>query len=448
MRGAATEPEDGRSVSSVAMIDHSEHGPSARRTNWAGNIAFGAKQLYTPASITELQELVSVGTAVRALGTGHSFNTVADTHGALISVAGLPRSVEIDPEARTATVSAGMRFGELTGTLHRSGLALHNLGSLPHISVAGACATGTHGSGVGNRALAGAVRALELVTADGSVRTLERGDADFPGSVVSLGALGVVTRLTLDLVPAFEIQQWVYEGLPQEELLGRFDEVMSEAYSVSLFTGWHGGPIDQVWLKRRVEPGSPGTAPHRWHGSTLARGPRHPVPGVAAEHCTEQQGVPGPWHARLPHFRLEFTPSNGDELQSEYFVARQDAVAAYEALDRIRQDFAPLLQIGEIRTVAADDLWLSPAQGRDSVAFHFTWVPDTAAVTPVLGAVEEALAPFAARPHWGKVFTTPPGVLRELYDHYADFERLTERFDPTGTFRNDFLAHHFPRTGR
>ncbi|MEU0133986.1 FAD-binding protein [Streptomyces sp. NPDC006296] len=430
------------------MIDHSEHAPSARRTNWAGNITFGAERLHVPASIAELQDLVAAGTAVRALGTGHSFNTVADTDGSLISVAGLPRRIEVDRDARTATVSAGLRFGELTGELHRNGLALHNLGSLPHISVAGACATGTHGSGVRNRALAAAVSALELVTADGGIRTVERGDADFPGAVVALGALGVMTRLTLDLVPAFEIQQWVYEGLPQEQLLGRFDEVLSAAYSVSVFTGWHGGPIDQVWLKRRVEGGTPGTVPHRWHGATLAPGPRHPVPGVAAEHCTPQQGAPGPWHARLPHFRLEFTPSNGEELQSEYFVDRRDAVAAYEALDRVRQHFAPLLQIGEIRTVAADDLWLSPAWGRDSVAFHFTWVPDTAAVLPALRAVEEALAPFAARPHWGKVFTTPPEVLRELYGHYTDFERLTERFDPDGRFRNDFLARHFPRTGR
>ncbi|HWU07104.1 MAG TPA: FAD-binding protein [Streptomyces sp.] len=429
------------------MIDHSAHAPSARQTNWAGNITFGAKRLHTPSSVAELQELVTAGTAVRALGTGHSFNTVADTSGVLISVAGLPRSIEIDGEARTASVSAGLRFGELTGVLHRSGFALHNLGSLPHISVAGACATGTHGSGVGNRSLPGAVRALELVTADGRIVSLKRGDPDFAGAVVSLGALGVVTRLTLDLVPAFEIQQWVYEGLPQEQLLGRFDAVMSEAYSVSLFTGWHGGPIDQVWLKRRVAGDGPRTAPREWHGAKLAEGPRHPVPGVAAEHCTQQQGAPGPWHARLPHFRLEFTPSNGEELQSEYFVARHDAVAAYEALDRIRQQFSPLLQIGEIRTVAADDLWLSPAQGRDSVAFHFTWVPDTEAVTPVLGAIEDALAPFGARPHWGKVFTTAPSTLRELYGHYADFERLTERLDPTGTFRNGFLAHHFPRTG-
>lgn len=427
------------------MIDHSAQARSARRTNWAGNITFGAQQIHTPASVAELQDVVAAGTAVRALGTGHSFNTVADTSGSLVSVAGLPHTIEIDQEARTATVSAGLRFGELTDTLHRSGFALHNLGSLPHISIAGACATGTHGSGVGNLCLAGAVSALELVTADGGLVTLRRGEPGFAGAVVSLGALGVVTRLTLDLVPAFDVQQWVYEAFPQDRLLDRFDEVMSEAYSVSLFTGWHGGALDQVWLKHRVTEDGPRTAPDRWHGAKLATGPRHPVPGVAAEHCTQQQGVPGPWHARLPHFRLEFTPSNGEELQSEYFVARHDAVAAYEALDRVRERFSPLLQIGEIRTVAGDELWLSPAQGRDSVAFHFTWVPDSAAVTPALRAIEDALAPFAARPHWGKVFTTEPGTLRELYPHYDAFDRLAARFDPAGKFRNDFLAHHFPR---
>ncbi|MGC5003575.1 FAD-binding protein [Streptomyces sp. NBC_00353] len=415
--------------------------------NWAGNITFGARRLRTPGSEAELQEIVATGTKVRALGTRHSFSTVADTAGDLVSVAGLPRTVDIDREAGTVTVSAGLRFGEFADELHRNGFALHNLGSLPHISVAGACATGTHGSGVGNTSLAGAVRALDMVTADGTTARLARGDADFPGAVVALGALGVVTRLTLDLVPAFDVQQWVYEDLPQARIGDRagFDEVMSAAYSVSLFTDWRGGPVNQVWLKQRVGADGPAEAPAEWLGARLADGPRHPIQGMPAENCTRQQGVPGAWHKRLPHFRLEFTPSNGDELQSEYFVARSDAAAAFAALDRLRDRIAPLLQIGEIRTVARDDLWLSPASRTDAVAFHFTWVQDIAAVTPVLGAIEEALAPFGARPHWGKVFTTAPETLRTLYPQYADFEKLMTRSDPTGKFRNDFLDRRFPQ---
>ncbi|AXE76230.1 FAD-binding protein [Streptomyces atratus] len=413
--------------------------------NWAGNITFGARRLSMPRSEAELRETVSASTALHALGTRHSFNTVADTRGDLVSVAGLPRRVEIDREAGAVTVAAGLRLGEFADVLHENGYALHNLGSLPHISVAGACATGTHGSGVGNGSIAGAVRALDMVTADGRKVSLRRGEADFSGVVVAMGALGVVTALTLDVVPAFEVQQWVYEDLPETRLTSSFDEVMSAAYSVSVFTDWREGPLNQVWLKQRVGSEGPQRAPEEWFGARLADGPRHPIAGMPAENCTRQQGVAGPWHRRLPHFRLEFTPSNGDELQSEYFVARQDAPAAYAALGRLRERIAPLLQITEIRTVARDDLWLSPAGGRDSVAFHFTWVPDTAAVTPVLGAIEEALAPFGARPHWGKVFTTTPGTLRTLYGKYADFERLAARFDPEGKFRNDFLARHFLR---
>ncbi|MGW4779765.1 FAD-binding protein [Streptomyces filamentosus] len=414
-------------------------------TNWAGNITFGAERLRAPASVEELQELVAGSRAVRALGTGHSFNAIADTTGDLVSTARLPRVLDVDRRARTVTVSGGTRFGEITGLLHEAGLALHNLGSLPHISLAGACATGTHGSGDGNGTLASAVRAVTYVSASGDLVTTRRGDDDFEGSVVALGALGVVTTLTLDLVPAFDVRQWVYEGLPVTALRGAFDEVMSAAYSVSLFTRWRGELIDQVWLKRRADAPGAGAGPSRWLGAVRADGPRHPVPGMPADSCTPQLGLPGPSPFRLPHFRLEHTPSSGDELQSEYFVARADAVAAFDALHAVRDAFAPHLQVGEIRSVAADGHWLSPAHRRASVAFHFTWLPDTAAVTKALHVIEDVLAPFAARPHWGKLFVTEPETLRGLYPRYDRFERLTADVDPTGTFRNDFVARCFPR---
>ncbi|MFD5746217.1 D-arabinono-1,4-lactone oxidase [Streptomyces sp. NPDC127033] len=420
--------------------------------NWAGNITFRAARLHTPASVERLREIVAGSDAVRALGSGHSFNTIADTHGDLVSVAGLPATVEVDTAARTVTVGAGMRFAEFTGAVHAAGLALHNLGSLPHISVAGACSTGTHGSGAGNGTLASAVQALEIVTADGELLRLARGDADFPGAVIALGALGVVTRMTLGLVPAYEIRQWVYDGLAYARLTEHFDEILTAAYSVSVFTDWHPDGAAQLWLKQRTDsavsavgtvPGD-GPAPDTWLGAVAADGPRHPVPGMDASTCTEQAGVPGPWHERLPHFRAGYVPSSGDELQSEYFVAREDGPAAFDALARIGERIASVLQIGEIRTVAADDLWLSPAYGRDTVAFHFTWVPDTDAVTPVLAAIEEALAPFTTRPHWGKLFVMGPEHVRELYEHYADFEALAAKLDPRGVFRNELLDHYFP----
>ncbi|HEY8471574.1 MAG TPA: D-arabinono-1,4-lactone oxidase [Natronosporangium sp.] len=408
--------------------------------NWAGNIRFAASRLHQPSSVDELRRLVAAAPRIKALGTGHSFSRIADTAGELVSLAGLPATVEVDQERGTAKVPAGIRYGELAGQLHQAGYGLPGMASLPHISVAGACATATHGSGnrVGN--LATAVSAVELVTADGSLVTLTRDDDRFAGAVVGLGALGVVTSLTLDLVPAFEVAQYVYDQLPYETLLEQPDEIFGTAYSVSVFTSWRHPYADQVWLKHR----EPWDAPQRWLGARRADGPRHPIAGMPAVNCTEQLGVPGPWYARLPHFRLEFTPSNGEELQSEYLIPREATAEALTAIHGIRDRIAPVLQICELRTVAADDLWLSMSYQRDSTAIHFTWVADPDAVAPVIAAIEERLAPFDPRPHWGKLFSVPPQVLAQRYPRLPDFAALVREFDPTGKFRNDFLDRYLP----
>jgi xylitol oxidase len=177
-----------------------------------------------------------------------------------------------------------------------------------------------------------------------------------------------------------------------------------------------------------------------WFTATPALSARNPVPGASPDACTEQLGVPGPWYQRLPHFRPEFMPSAGDELQSEYLLPAAHAVPALRALADIRDRLAPVLRICEIRAVAADDLWLSTSYRRDSVAFHFTWIADPAAVLPVVGEVERALAPFTPRPHWGKVFTTPRDALRAAYERLPDFLALTRHFDPAGKFRNSYTA--------
>ena len=421
-------------------------GHQGSRTNWAGNVAYRAARHHRPTTVEELQALVAAASRLRPLGTGHSFNRLADTDGDQVSVAGLPPVLKIDTTGQTVTVAAGMRYGELTGRLHDQGWALHNLGSLPHISVAGAVATGTHGSGDGNGNLATAVRALQMVTADGELVTLERqrdGD-DFAGAVVALGALGVVTRLTLDLVPAFEIRQYVYEGIGLGRLLDSFDDIVSAAYSVSVFTDWREPVSARVWVKQRVGDSST-HAQERWLDARPADGPRHPLAGMPPENCTAQLGEPGPWHERLPHFRLGFTPSRGAELQSEYFVPRASAVPAVEALAGLRGQVAPVLQTAEIRTVAADDLWLSPAYRRDSVALHFTWVADEAAVAPVVAAVEAALTPFDCRPHWGKVFSIRPDVVAGRYERWSGFQALADRLDPAGVLRNDWLSDYLSR---
>ncbi|MGW5035863.1 FAD-binding protein [Streptomyces nigra] len=406
-------------------------------TNWAGNITYGAGELHRPASVDEVAALVAASTRVRVLGSGHSFNEIAEPgpDGALLSIAALPPLVDVDGAARRVRVSGGTRYAELARAVHAHGLALPNMASLPHISVAGSVATGTHGSGVGNGSLASAVREVELVTADGSVVRIGRDDPRFGGAVTSLGALGVVTALTLDLEPAFEVEQHVFTELPLAGLdTAAFEAVMSAAYSVSLFTDWRAPGFRQVWLKRRTDQPLPEIA-----GAAPATEKLHPVPGMPAVNCTEQFGVPGPWHERLPHFRAEFTPSSGAELQSEYLLPRGRALEALHAVDAIRDTVAPVLQTCEVRTVAADEQWLSPSYGRDTVALHFTWIEDTAAVLPVVRRLEAALDDFAPRPHWGKVFTTPTGVLRDRYPRLDDFRALARELDPKGTFANAFV---------
>jgi xylitol oxidase len=348
--------------------------------------------------------------------------------------------VEVDSAAFLVRVAAGLSYAGLASRLDRQGFALRNLASLPHISVAGACATGTHGSGRANQNLSAAVTGLELVTADGDVVELGRGEESFPGAVVHLGALGAVTRLILEVVPSFEVSQRVYEGLPLDVLDDHFDAIMAAGYSVSMFTGWHAPRLTQLWVKSLAEDGTPPVTEEPWFTATPAPAARNPVPGLPADNSTEQLGVPGPWFERLPHFRPEFTPSAGDELQSEYLLDAGHAVDAIHALQQVGDRIAPVLRICEIRTIAGDDLWLSPAYHQDSVAFHFTWIPDTAAVLPVVTLIERQLAPFTLRPHWGKIFITPAADLYASYDRLPDFLDLARHYDPAGKFRNAYTA--------
>ncbi|MEV4511469.1 FAD-binding protein [Dactylosporangium sp. NPDC049525] len=400
-------------------------------TNWAGNIAFGAARVHRPSTVDQVRDVVAGAERVRVLGSGHSFNEIADTPADLVSVAGLPPRPRIDAAAGTVTVAGGIRYGELAAFLDAEGFALHNLGSLPHISIAGAVATGTHGSGAALGNLATAVAGIELVTAGGELVRLARGDADFAGAVVSLGALGVVVGVTLDVRPAFTIRQFVFEHLPRTVLDARWEEIATAGYSVSLFTDWSGDTVNQLWLKL-----ADGEEPDGF-GATPAVRTMHPIAAMSPESCTEQGGVPGPWHRRLPHFKLEFTPSSGEELQTEFFVARGDAVEAFAAIERLRHLVTPVLQISEIRVVAADELWLSPHHRRDSVALHFTWIRDGARVAPVVAALEDALAHLAPRPHWGKVFHHAPRPER-----LGDFLALRDRLDPDRKFGNAFVERH------
>jgi xylitol oxidase len=413
--------------------------------NWAGNLSYQAERIAHPRTVAELQELVAGARTIRALGSRHSFNDIADTSGTLTALDLLDPAITVDARSMTVTVSGGTRYGTLAAELQRQGFALHNLASLPHISVAGAVATATHGSGDGNGNLATAVAGLELVTADGGILTARRGEtADFDGMVVGLGALGIVSSVTLDIELAFQVAQQVFEDLDWGQVLENLDDVTSAAYSVSLFTDWSGRTVGQAWLKSRVaDPVDQAVDAGRqdFFGGTPALSARHPLPGVSGSNCTEQLGVPGPWSDRLAHFRMEFTPSKGDELQSEYLVPREHAADAIRTLRKLSGVLTPLLLVSEIRTIAADRLWLSPNYGRDGIGLHFTWRQDQSAVEAVLPLLEAELAPFAARPHWGKLFDGGAAAVGPLYPRFDDFRALAHRLDPAGKFRNRFLDY-------
>jgi len=401
--------------------------------NWAGTVTFQDASAEYPEALDSLKQTVSSISKVRARGSAHCFNDIADTNSVSLNLEKMPPEIQIDKESKTVRVPAGLKYGELATALHERGWAIHNMASLPHISIAGAVATATHGSGVGNGNLATAVRSLELVLPDGTTKRISQGDEDFEGYVVGLGLTGVVVNLDLAIEPTFNISQTVYRGMSRETYATNIKEIMSLAYSASYFTTWAAAGGGEVWAKFK----SGAVAPTELFEAYPATSNRHPLPGLNPEPCTEQMGVSGPWHLRLPHFKLEFTPSAGDEIQSEFFVDINDAPAAFAALEKIAPQINEILWVSEIRAIAADQLWMSPHFQRDSIGIHFTW-KKVDAVYEMVKVVEAVLAPFKYRPHLGKVFSASAQYLESVMPKMANFKQLVNEVDPTNKFGNEF----------
>jgi len=423
---------------SAAAQQHAQQ--PAPHENWAGNIHYSTDHVQDARNVDELKLIVVQCKKLRALGSRHSFNRIADSNANQVTLEHL-NQIDIDDKARTVTVGAGVRYGQLAPVIDAGGFALHNLASLPHISVAGAIATATHGSGIQNGNLATAVRALEIIIANGNVLRLSRDqDGDhFAAAVVGLGSVGMVTRVTLDLQPTYQVAQTVYQNLSFSELEHNFDSIFGAGYSVSLFTDWQNHRATQVWIKHRLAPGETHDAADNFYNAKRATEKLHPITGHPAESCTEQMGIPGPWYQRLPHFKMEFTPSSGRELQTEYFVPREHGYEAILAVEKLKEKITPHLFVTELRTIAADDLWMSTAYKRDSLAIHFTWKPEWEAVKQILPQIEAQLKPFGPRPHWAKLFTVPPPQLQAQYTRLGEFKSFVNQYDPTGKFRNGFI---------
>ncbi|MCK5702321.1 MAG: FAD-binding protein [Cyclobacteriaceae bacterium] len=414
--------------------------PAVARRNWGRNIAFKAKNLVEPSSVQELQEMVQETGYKKGLGSTHSYNDIADSPTTQISLRKLNEVIAIDETNRTVTIEGGIKYEELAPKLHERGFALFNLASLPQVTVAGACATGTHGSGTGNGSLATVVRAMEFCTMEGELITISRDKNPdiFDGVVVSLGGLGIITRLVLDIEPTYDARQDLFLDLPLASVMENFDEIMSSGYSVSLFTKWQNDIVDQVWIKRRIDKPirDLGTG---FFGGKMCPKNIHPIIELSAESCTDQMGKAGLWYDRLPHFKINGMPSAVDELQSEYFVPIAHAADGMRAIAKLGDKILPYLYISEIRTIAADNLWMSQFYKRESVAFHFTWKPNWPEVKKLLPEIEAALAPFGVRPHWGKLYTIDAATVQRSYERFPDFLKLLKKYDPIGRFKNDYL---------
>lgn len=416
------------------------------KQNWAGNYTFKASQIHSPTSIEALRGLVADSPQIRAIGTRHSFNAIADSPGVLVDLASMPADITIDRARKQVSVGAAIRYSDLAFHLHQQGFALHNLASLPHISVAGAIATGTHGSGDRNQALSGAVAALDLICHDGTLVTIARGHEDFEAMVVGLGAFGIVHRLVLDLEPTFDVRQDAFISLAWDELLAKFDAISSCAYSVSVFTKWSGPAVNRIWLKTRVDTGSTADLPIAHlglqPGSAFALAATPVEADDPAGRHNPFGGIPGPWSERLAHFRPEANPGAVEQIQSEYLIPRRALAAAVGAIRGMSERVDAVLRTTEIRTMAADTFWLSPAYEQETVALHFTWEKRQEAVDAITRELEAALLPLGARPHWGKVIHATAADLAPFYPRLAEFCARADHYDPVRKFRNPFLQRH------
>jgi len=403
--------------------------------NWSESFQFSATEIATPESTEALQTVIAEAPTAKAIGTRHSFNAVADSPGGVLVDVSTLRDVHlaIDHEQMTASVPAGWTYSQAVRELEAAGVALGNLASLPHISVAGATATGTHGSGDRNPMMSAEIVGVEVVDGEGQLRVVGEGHPDLGALSLGLGAFGVFTRVVFAVRPTFQVQQDYYRSAPWENVLANLDDIFASAYSVNIHGDFSTDTVRGVWRKHVCDSGEIMVSPERLFGLTLERGQ---LPNAA----TTRLHKPGPWSVRLAHFRPDAAPSTGgDELQSEYFVSRAHAVDALDALRSIGDRIDPHLWGAEIRTVASDDLWISPATGRDTLSIGLTWRKHPEAVHDLLPVVESTLEPFDARPHWGKLFAMEAPRLHALYPRLAEFNALRATYDPAATFASPFL---------
>jgi xylitol oxidase len=410
--------------------------------NWAGNLTFSAKEFIEIDNISKLQQVVSNSQGVKVLATGHSFNAIGDTKYTLISLKNLSNGIEIDSQNAQALIPAGMSYADAARYLESNGWAFSNMASLGEVTIAGAISTGTHGSGSNNGVLSTSVVGLEIVLGSGELITIDESNSEeFAGFVISLGSLGVFTKIKMKIVPSFSVKQFVYENIGIQAVAENFDTVFNSAYSVSYFSNWAKNSTGQIWMKF-LDDSSSDNLSDNWLGANQAKAKQHPVKINNPDPCTDQLGISGKWLYRLPHFKLDSSPASGDEVQTEYLVDRKYVNEYIQDLRTIGDEIAPRVYATEIRTIKSDELWLSGAYQRETVGFHFTWKKSDTLVD-FLPRIEEILGKHDGRPHWAKLFSVKSDELSARYPKYSNFEALLKKYDPKKKFRNKFIDQYF-----
>ena len=427
--------------------------------NWAKTVYYN-HTIHYPKTVEEIQHILQYHAKIRVLGSMHSFNNITklpqEFNGVYISMSNMNQVIKCCRGERV-TIQPGITFGELGEYLHERNFGFHNMASLPHITVGGAISTGTHGAGVFNGNLASHVMQVKLISADGKLRTYRIGqDPEFQHIPVSFGLAGIIVEIELDIVPDYDIQQCIYENLPFNTIKkSDYKTAFSSAYSFSIFTQWKNRKFTSIWAKYRLRKGRNGNEESimidcpDMNKIKPSSNKVHPLPGGDTSFVSGGIGknYKEPGYVGLPHFLMEGVPSQGEELQSEYFVSSHMFDVVIEVLFHHFEEnpkLYDLLYVSEMRFVAGDKLTLSPQHVLgSSIGFHFTWKKEFDQVVDALKGIENVLKPYNALPHMGKLFTMTG---RELEGKYGQrnlraFQSFVAPLDPLKKFVNPFLQN-------
>uniref|UniRef100_A0A915D0Y3 FAD-binding PCMH-type domain-containing protein n=1 Tax=Ditylenchus dipsaci TaxID=166011 RepID=A0A915D0Y3_9BILA len=416
--------------------------------NWGGNFNFSTQDIKYPTTTAGVQQLVKECKGkIRPVGTRHSFSEIANTNDTLICLVHMNLILSVDPSVPSVTVQAGITYTDLIPFLQSIGLAIPMMASLGEISIAGAINTAVHGSGAGIGNLATQVLGLQMVLADGSVVQYSKGqnDTELAAATVGLGALGIVTQVTLQAQPTYNLAINVFENMDMSVLDTQLYNITHSGYAINMWSTFGTpGVLDQVWITTKVDSNGVNAYGNvsQLYGAPAATAQSSPIAALPPTYVVPQMGIVGPYYERLTDYDLGLSGQEGQQTQSEYYVDFDDFVPALKALQTLSAEINAVVYVALFRITEKDELWMSPQYKKTTMAIHFSWQPKLDQVMALLPKIEAALAPFNPIPHWGKLYTLKPEQYLPLLPKYPEWREQVELHDPTHKFRNKWLEEN------